>query len=212
MELKRKEGRIELEPEKLDLMDRYGLMVSVIQPRPIAWVSTQSVDGKLNLAPFSFFTGITANPMSICFAPTSKRTGEEKDTLINIEQTKQFVVNIASEHTVQQMNQTSADYPYGVSEFKKVGLTQLPSIKVKPPGVKESPVNLECELIQVVRISQGVMGGNLVIGKILYVHVWESVWKDNKIFHADLKPIGRLEGAWYTKISNTFEMSRPKVN
>ncbi|MBI4051203.1 MAG: flavin reductase family protein, partial [Elusimicrobia bacterium] len=124
---------MELDPETLSLPDRYGLLISVIQPRPIAWVSTQGKNGSLNLAPFSFFTGITAKPMSLCFAPVRNREGKKKDTLVNVEETKQFVVNIATESTAEKMNQTSADYPYGVSEFEKAGLTAVPSLRVKPP-------------------------------------------------------------------------------
>lgn len=202
---------MELDPEKLELPDRYGLLISVIQPRPIAWVSTQGKDGSLNLAPFSFFTGITAKPMTICFAPLRNREGRKKDTLINVEQTKQFVVNIATEATAQKMNQTSADYPYGVSEFDKAGLTPIPSVKVKPPRVKESPISLECELLQLIAVSEGPLGGNLVIGRVVYVHVADPLWKNNKISHSELKAIGRLENAWYAKVTNTFEMPRPKL-
>ena len=202
---------MELDPETLALPERYGLMISVIQPRPIAWVSTLGKDGSLNLAPFSFFTGITAKPMTICFCPVRNREGKKKDTLINIEETKQFVVNVATEDTSQKMNQTSADYPYGVNEFEKAGLTPLPSKKVKPFRVKESPVNLECELVQIVTISDGPLGGNLVIGRVVYMHISDSIWKNNSISHKDLKAIGRLEGAYYTKVTDIFEMPRPKT-
>src|SRR6185295_13533272 len=138
---------MELDPETLPVPDRYGLLISVIQPRPIAWVSTVGKDGSRYLAPFSFFTGITAKPLSVVFAPVNTRDGRRKDTLINVEQTGQFVVNIATEDTAAKMNQTSADYAYGVDEFQQAGLTPVPSLKVKPPRVKESPVALECELI-----------------------------------------------------------------
>lgn len=202
---------MELDPNSLELPARYGLLISVIQPRPIAWVSTRDLEGNLNLAPFSFFTGITANPMTVCFAPTKSRLGKNKDTLVNVEQTRQFVVNIATEETAQKMNQTSADYPHGVSEFEKAGLTPVPSLKVKPPRVQESPINLECELSQIVHISDGPMGGSLVIGRVLHVHVDDRIWKNNKIDHQDLKAIGRLEDSWYTRTQDTFTMTRPKL-
>src|SRR5438128_2331778 len=143
---------MDLSPDSMSLADRYGLMISLISPRPIAWVSTIGVDGSLNLAPFSFFTGICANPMTLCFAPVRNRKGEKKDTLINIEATRQFVVNIATEETAAAMNQSSADYPYGISEFEKAGLTPAPSAKVRPPSVRESPAHFECELLQVVTL------------------------------------------------------------
>lgn len=202
---------MEINPETFSLPDRYGLLISVIQPRPIAWVSTQGKGGSLNLAPFSFFTGITGNPMSVCFCPVNSREGRKKDTLINIEQTKEFVVNIATEDSAVKMNQTSADYPYGVSEFEKADLTPLASVKVKPPRVKESPINLECELIQIVSLSEGAMGGHVVIGKVVYLHVADAIWKEGKIAHQDLKAIGRLEGSFYARVTDTFEMPRPRI-
>lgn len=202
---------MEIEPQAMPVADRYGLMISSILPRPIAWVSTISPEGKTNLAPFSFFTGICAEPMTVCFAPVRNRHGKKKDTLINIEGTRQFVINVVTEESAQVMNQTSADYPYGVSEFEKVGLTPLPSIKVRPPAVKESPIHFECELQQIVTISEGPLGGNLVIGRVVYVRVDDRLWKDGKVSRKDLKPIGRMEGAWYAKVTDAFELPRPKL-
>jgi flavin reductase (DIM6/NTAB) family NADH-FMN oxidoreductase RutF len=202
---------MELDPESLPVPDRYGLLISAIQPRPIAWVSTVGPTGGRNLAPFSFFTGITGNPMTLVFAPTNNRDGKKKDTLVNVEATKQFVINIASEATAAKMNQTSADYPYGVDEFTETGLTPVASKVVKPPRVKESPLSLECELMQVVTISEGALGGHLVIGRVVWAHVDDSIWKDGKISHKDLKAIGRLEGGWYTRVTDTFEMQRPRL-
>lgn len=200
---------MELDPESLPIRERYALMTSVILPRPIAWVSTISPDGKTNLAPFSFFTGITSNPMTVCFAPINNRDGAPKDTLVNIRATKQFVVNLAHEGVAEKMNQTSAPYPYGVSEFEKAGLTPAPSVKVKPPRVKESPVSMECELFQLVDISEGPLGGHLVIGKVVRFHASDAVWKNGKIHHQDLAAIGRMEGAWYARTRDAFEMVRP---
>jgi flavin reductase (DIM6/NTAB) family NADH-FMN oxidoreductase RutF len=202
---------LELDPAAMPLPDRYGLLISVISPRPIAWVSTISPDGIPNLAPFSFFTGICAEPLTVCFAPVRNRLGKKKDTLVNVELTKQFTINIATEADAEKMNQTSADYPYGVNEFEKVGLTPVASKLVKPPRVKESPVALECELLQVVTISEGPLGGNLVIGKVVHVHVDDAIWKDNRISHKDLRPIGRMEGTWYARTTDAFEMPRPKL-
>lgn len=200
-----------LDPLTLDLRERYKLLISTILPRPIAWVSTVSPDGVPNLAPFSFFTGIAANPLSLCFAPVNDRTGKKKDTLVNVEATRQFVVNLASESNAEKMNRTSASYPYGVSEFEKAGVTPLPSLKVKPPRVKESLVAMECELIQVVTLADGPLGGNLVIGKVLHFHCDDAVWNGGKIRHQDLKNIGRMEGVWYTRTQDAFELPRPEL-
>lgn len=202
---------METDPQSLPTRERYGLMIATILPRPIAWVSTQGKDGSLNLAPFSFFTGICAEPMTVCFAPVRNREGKKKDTLVNIEQTRQFVVNIVTEDVAEKMNQTSADYPYGVSEFKKAGLTPVPSVKVKPPAVKESPVHFECELLQLVTISEGPLGGNLIIGKVVYLRIDDRLWKNSAIRHQDIRPIGRMEGSWYTKVTDAFELPRPRL-
>jgi len=201
---------MEIDPSKLTIQERSALMVSVISPRPIAWVSTISREGVTNLAPFSFFTGISSNPVTVCFAPALNRFGEKKDTLVNIEATGQFVVNVATEETASAMNQTGAAYPRGVSEFEKAGLTPAPSSKVRPPGVRESPVRMECELIQVVTISEGPVGGKLVIGRVVHVHADDRIWKDGHISHKDLRPIGRMEGPWYVKATAAFEMQRPE--
>lgn len=200
-----------LDPLSLPARERYLLLISTILPRPIAWVSTVSPEGAPNLAPYSFFTGIAANPMSLCFAPVNDRTGRKKDTLVNVEATKQFVVNLASEANAEKMNQTSAAYPYGVSEFEKAGVTALPSLKVKPPRVKESLVSMECELLQVVTLAEGALGGNLVIGRVVHFHCDDSVWNGGQIRHQDLKNVGRMEGAWYTRTQDAFELPRPEI-
>jgi flavin reductase (DIM6/NTAB) family NADH-FMN oxidoreductase RutF len=200
-----------LEPESLELRDRYLLMIGLIQPRPIAWVSSISPDGIPNLAPFSFFTGICANPMTLCFAPVNDRHGKKKDTLVNVEATKQFVVNFATEANAEKMNQTSAPYPYGVSEFEKAGLTPLPSIKIKPPRVAESPAAFECELVQIVHLGEGPLAGNLIIGKVVQIHCDDRIYNSGKISHQDLKAIGRMEGAWYSRTGDAFELPRPEA-
>ena len=202
---------MQLDPGSLEVRDRYALMIGLIQPRPIAWVSTISTDGRTNLAPFSFFTGICANPMTVCFAPVNDRHGKKKDTLINVEETKQFVVNLATEANAEKMNQTSAPYPYGVSEFEKAGVTPLPSIKVLPPRVAESPAAYECELVQIVRLGEGPLSGNLIIGRVVHIHVDDRIYNSGKIKHQDLKTIGRMEGSWYARTGDAFELPRPET-
>lgn len=202
---------MDLDPESLAVRDRYLLMIATILPRPIAWVGTISPDGKSNLAPFSFFTGICANPMTVCFAPVNDRTGKKKDTLVNVELTKQFTVNLVNEANAGKMNQTSAPYPYGVSEFEKAGVTPLPSKKIKPFRVKESPVSYECELDQIVRIGEGPLAGNLIIGKVVHFHCMDELYNGGKIKHGDLRAIGRMEGAWYARTNDAFELPRPEA-
>ncbi|MBI4347074.1 MAG: flavin reductase family protein [Elusimicrobia bacterium] len=202
---------MDLEPESLSAADRYGLLIALIAPRPIAWVSTVDAEGRPNLAPFSFFTGVTGNPMTVCFCPANHRSGGKKDTLANVEATGEFVVNVVGESLAERMNQTSAEYPRGVSEFGEAGLTPAPSARVRPPYVKESPAQLECRLHQIVRVGEGPLAGNLVIGTVVFARVADPVWKDGRVSHQDLRPIGRLEGAWYTRVSDAFEMKRPRL-
>jgi flavin reductase (DIM6/NTAB) family NADH-FMN oxidoreductase RutF len=199
-----------IEVEKLSVRERYHLLVSTVIPRPIAWVSSLNHAGQTNLAPFSFFNAIAANPMSVCFAPVNDRNGKPKDTLLNIKETGQFVVNIVTEDNAEKMNATSETYPYGVSEFEKVGLTPAPSLKVKAPRVKESPVQMECELLQIVTLSEGPLGGNLIIGKVVVFHADDKIWNNGDIKHQDLKAVGRMAGNWYARTRDAFELIRPK--
>lgn len=200
---------MELDLSALSARERYALMIGAIQPRPIAWVSTVDGSGRRNLAPFSFFTGITASPMTLCFCPARNRRGEAKDTLANILETEEFVVNAATEATAQRMVATSFEHPRGTDEFEKAGLTPEPSALVKPARVKESPIAFECRLHSVVTISDGPGGGSLVIGTVVGGRVDDSILKDGRIRHDALKAIGRLEGDWYTKVAETFEIPRP---
>ncbi|MCS7065947.1 MAG: flavin reductase family protein, partial [Fimbriimonadales bacterium] len=180
-------------PAELGVRATYALMISCIAPRPIAWVSTLSPEGVPNLAPFSYFNAGGANPPSVVFSPTNFRDGRPKDTLRNVEATGEFVVNIAPYELAQRMNETSADFEYGVSEFEQVGLTPLPSQFVKPYRVAESPIQMECRLFQVVRHGTGALAANYVIGEVLCFHVATHLLKegplvDNRI--ADF--IGRM--------------------
>jgi len=149
--------------------------------------------------------------MTVCFAPVNDRNGKKKDTLINIELTKQFTVNIVNEQNAEKMNQSSAPYAYGVNEFEKCGITAIPSSKVKPPRVKESPVSYECELMQIVRVGEGALAGNLVIGKVVLFHCEDAIYNAGKIKHQDINAIGRMEGSWYAKTADAFELPRPEV-
>jgi flavin reductase (DIM6/NTAB) family NADH-FMN oxidoreductase RutF len=136
----------------------YQWMTSTILPRPIAWVSTISPDGKTNLAPFSFFQGITANPPTLMFVPVNNREGAKKDTVRNIELVPEFVVNLVPHALAAAMNDTAALLPYGESEFSRFGVASAPSVRVKPPRVAESPVAFECVLDQIVHIGDGAPG------------------------------------------------------
>lgn len=199
-----------IDPAAIPIRDMYRMMISVITPRPIAWVSTVSPRGIPNLAPFSFFNGVAANPPTVVFSPVNRRDGSKKDTILNIEQTPEFVVNVVSFGQAEPMNDTSAELPYEESEFEKCGLTPLPGEKVKPPRVKEAKVHLECVLHQIVHVGEGPLAANLVIGRIVLMHVDEAVLgADGLPDPQKLDTIGRMGGEAYARTTDLFELPRP---
>lgn len=203
---------IALNPQTLEIKDIYKLMIGSVVPRPIAFTSTVNETGVVNLAPFSYFNAVASDPPTVMISITYKSDGSKKDTLLNLEKNPQFVVNVVSESMAQQMNQCSADYPYGVSELEKAGFTAVPSLMVKPPRVKESLIHFECEVSQTVKIGPEKAGGTVVVfGKVVMFHVSEKVYQDGKIDIQELKPIARIGGTGYARGTDTFEIPRPKV-
>ena len=201
---------MDFDPQQIPPQDFYRRMTSCIHPRPIAWVSTLSPRGIANLAPFSFFNGVGANPPALMFSVVNRRDGSQKDTIINVEATRQFVVNVVSYELARKMNATSADLPYETSEFEPCGLTPAPSLRVRPPRVKEALVHLECELHQVVHIGQGPLAANVVIGRILLIHADDAVLDaDGQIDPQKLDSVGRMGGQLYATTRDRFEMPRP---
>ncbi|HYE62248.1 MAG TPA: flavin reductase family protein [Phycisphaerales bacterium] len=204
---------MELSPTALSQADRYKLLIGGIVPRPIAFVSTISPDGKLNLAPFSFFCAVGSAPMTMLFCPANKPDGGEKDSLLNARPvseggTGEFVVNIASEAMSRQVAGAAEPLPHGHSEFDLVGLTPAPSRLVKPPRVLEAPISYECRTIQVLRTNPGVpAGGNIVLGEV--VHVWVRDDLINDRYHIDparLDAIGRMGGLEYARTRDRFSL------
>ncbi len=206
---------VRIDPEGQDYRNIYKLMVGAIVPRPIAFVSTIGLDGIRNLAPFSYFTACSSNPPCILFSTTSRgRSGDPKDTLRNILDTGEFVVNIVSEEFARGMNATAAEFPAEVDEFEVSGLTGLPSERVKAPRVAESHVQMECKLRQVVPVSDEPGGGTVVIGQIVMFHVSEAVLTDPekdifKIDPAQLRAVGRMGGPTYVRTHDRFDLERP---
>ncbi|HUJ51378.1 MAG TPA: flavin reductase family protein [Bryobacteraceae bacterium] len=202
-----------VDPGSARHIDIYKLMIGSIVPRPIALVSTVSHDGIRNLAPFSFFTGISSKPTLICFCPGPRPAGgPRKDTLENISRTKEFVVNIVSEEIAEAMNLTAGEYPPEADEFAIAGLTAIPSDLVRPPRVAESHVNMECRLYLSIEFSELPGGGNLVIGEVLRFHVDDRIVENFKIDPDKLRAVGRMGGpTGYTRTRDRFDMIRPKV-
>jgi flavin reductase (DIM6/NTAB) family NADH-FMN oxidoreductase RutF len=204
---------VDIDPEKLDISDRYKLLIGGIVPRPIAFVSTISADGRPNLAPFSFFAGVGSNPMTILFCPANKPDGTEKDTLRNCKPAAEgglgeFVVNVVSAAFEKQMAACAEPLGYGESEFELAKLTPEPAKLVKPPRVKESLLSFECRTEQVIRTNPGApAGGNIVLGRVVWVRAAEGLV--NARYHVDpgmLDAIGRMGGLGYSRTRDRFEM------
>lgn len=201
---------MDLDFSTLNTREIYQWMISTIMPRPIAWVSTISADGKTNLAPFSFFQGVCANPPTLMFVPVNTRDGSKKDTVRNIEAVPEFVVNLVSRDLSESMGQTAAMLPHGESEFEAFDIASEPSEKVRPPRVAEAPVAFECAFDQVVNIGEGPLAANVIFGRILTAHVDDALLStDGKPDSAKLDLIGRMGGEDYTTTRDTFTIERP---
>ncbi len=200
---------MEFDPAEMGIRDVYSLMVQLITPRPIAWVSTMSESGISNLAPYSFFNGVGANPPSLLFCPANRRDGSPKDSLRNVLETKEFVVNVVSSATASQMNQTSADYASTSSEIEALAIETVASKLVKPPRVAASMAQFECRLLQHIELSSGPAGANVVIGEIVMLHVDDTIVQEKIIDPKKLDNVGRLGGQSYARTTGRFELDRP---
>jgi flavin reductase (DIM6/NTAB) family NADH-FMN oxidoreductase RutF len=200
-----------IDPRDTSYQDCYKLMVGSIVPRPIALVSTVSGTGVRNLAPFSYFTAVASKPPTLCFCPGRRHPGgERKDTLSNVEETGEFVVNAVTIAMAERVNLTAADYPADVDEFDVSGLTPIPSERVAPFRVKESPIHLECRVDRVVEIGEPAAGGGaLVIGEIVLFHVSDEILTNGRIDIGKLDPLARLSGGDYAALGRRISMKVP---
>lgn len=191
--------------------DAYAWMINTITPRPIAWVSTISAEGKTNLAPFSFFQGVCSNPPTLMFSGAISRSGTKKDSVINVGQVPEFVVNIVPYALAEPMNLTAAPLPHGESEFEKFNIASAPSLKVRPLRVAAAPVAFECKLDRIVEFGGGPSGSNVVFGTIVCAHVSDAVLgADGQIDPAKLDTIGRMGGDNYVRTTELFTIVRPR--
>jgi len=199
---------LKINPKTFEGFNR--VLTGVVVPRPIAFVSTISNSGNVNLSPYSFFNAVSYDPPLIIFS-SSKFTsdGKLKDSLSNIEQNGEFVVNIVNENIVEAMNTTAAEYPEDVNEFDIANLTQIDSDLVKPPRLRESPVNMECKLERIITLGTEAHPQGLVIGEIIQLHIDDEIISGHRINHEKLKPVGRLAGNMYTHTNDVFELMRP---
>jgi flavin reductase (DIM6/NTAB) family NADH-FMN oxidoreductase RutF len=200
-------------PAQIPYRDFYRILLSSVAPRPIAWVSTLN-NGHLNLAPFSFFNAVSAKPPLLGFSPSLRLVdghSAPKDTLRNIRETREFVVNVVTFAVADAMNITSGEYDSSVDEFGLAKLNTRPSQVVRPPQVAESPVSFECELNRIIDFGTEPPSGSLVIGEIVCVHLEESVLKEDRLDPDTLDLIGRMGGVQYSRTTERFDLKRPVV-
>ena len=207
-----KHSFVTTDPKVAEVGDVHKLLLGGVAPRPIALVSTISADGINNLSPFSFFNAFGANPPVVAFSPARRgRDGSTKDTLHNLEATRECVVNAVSFDIVEQVSLASTEYPADVDEFIKSGLTAIDSESVRPKRVTESPFHMECKVIQIIPLGEKNASGNLVICEVIKFHVAESVFTDGVIDPNLINLVGRNSANYYTKAfdSAIFEIEKP---
>jgi flavin reductase (DIM6/NTAB) family NADH-FMN oxidoreductase RutF len=201
-----------IDPKELSPMKLQGYLQSAIAPRPIAFASTNDKNGKPNLSPFSFFNIFSSNPPILVFSPARRvRNNTTKHTLINCEETRQVVINVVNFDIVQQMSLSSTEYPDGVNEFAKSGLTPIPSEIVKPYRVAESPVQFECKVNQIIPLGTEGGAGNMIICEVVKMHINEAVLdSEGNIDPMKIDLVSRLGGNWYSRANQgLFEVEKP---
>jgi flavin reductase (DIM6/NTAB) family NADH-FMN oxidoreductase RutF len=196
----------------LDAQNAYKLLVSTVVPRPIAWVTTQDLDGSVNAAPFSFFNAVSGNPPVVAIGIGGRAPGDVKDTGGNIRRTGQFVVNMVSDALAEKMNVTAIDFDKSVNELAEAGLTTAPSAKVRPPRIAEAPVAFECERLVIVEVG---VDRAVVLGKVVAIEIRDEYVLDPARCYVDtpkLDLVGRMHGGgWYARTRDLFEMPRIAV-
>ena len=202
-------------PAGCELRQIYKLMTGIIVPRPIALVATMSREGVANLAPFSFYSGVGSNPPTVLFCPALRSTEPEdgdlrKDTLRNVEETGEFVINVVSEEMAAGVNLSSTDVPPEVDEFPLSGLTPAPSDAVRPFRVAESPAQMECKLLQVIYTGHEPRSGVIVLGQIVRFHIRENLVEEFHVDQTGLNAVGRMAGHTWVRTRDRFDMILPK--
>ncbi len=200
---------MQFDPNELDHTAVYKLLTGSVIPRPIGWISSISEHGINNLAPFSYFNAVGDDPPHVMFS-TGRGNNTNKDTLNNVLATKQFVVNMVTEELTEQMNSTAQAVHSDIDEFELAGVTPIPSLKIKPRRVKESPITFECELVHHYFLEDHKHGGAcVIIGRIVMMHIADDALLENyKINLENYKPVSRLAGSGYAKIGEIFSVKR----
>lgn len=200
---------ISIDPKQNSERENYNLLIGTVIPRPIAFVTTQSEDGILNGAPFSYFNIVSSNPPMVSLS-IQRPAGRLKDTARNIYNNHEFVVHIVDGENVGKINQTAASLPRGESEIELANLTPVPSENVTVPGVLEAKVRMECKLVQAIPLGEEEPGSDLFIGEIVQFHIDESIYQEGRIDPRALNAVSRLAGSNYATIGEIFEIERPE--
>ena len=203
---------IEINPQEYGNQQLFKLLLGGISPRPIAFASTIDKKGNPNLAPFSFYNAFGVNPSRLIFSPSRRgRDNTTKHTFENVKEVPEVVINAVTYDMVQQMSLTSVEFPKGISEFAKSGLTPLESVMVKPYRVKESPLQFECKVVDIIEVSGKPGSGNLIVCEIVHIHLDEEVLDNNGNIDPDkIDLVGRLGGDYYVRTSGNAKFIVPK--
>lgn len=206
---------LHFDPNQLETPQLHGYLLGAVGPRPICFASTIDRQGQVNLAPYSFFNVFSAKPPILIFSPARRvRDNTVKHTLENVQEVPEVVINVVDYSMVQQMSLASTEYPKGVNEFVKAGFTMEPSELVKPPRVHESPVHLECKIVEVKALGTEGGAGNLVMAEVLRLHINENILDDQgRIEPKKIDLVSRMGGNWYSRAkSGLFEVAKPNRN
>ena len=206
---------MELDVESMTAGMRYNLLLGAVVPRPIAVVGTMNAAGQYNLAPFSFFSAVSSEPMVLMFCPVSRGDGGENDSLRNAKPVSEggtgcFSVSIATEENIAKVVKCAADLPHGESEFDHAGLTPRMCARIRAPYMAESPIHFECETMEVKRFAPGVpFGGNMVLGRVVHARIDDALAHPRMhVDPAQLRAVGRMGGQWYARTGDRFELER----
>ena len=201
-----------INPKEIPFTQMHGYLLGAVTPRPIAFASTVDKNGNVNLSPFSFFNCFGANPPILIFSPARRgRDNTTKHTYENVREVSEVVINVVNYPMVQQASLASTEYPKGVNEFVKAGFTEVPSTIVKPPRVGESPISMECKVLQIIQTGDGGAAGNLVVCEILLMHIKEEILDaDGRIDPWKLDAVARLGGDYYCRVQGDSIFKVPK--
>lgn len=203
---------VSIDPTSIAVPELQGYLQAAVAPRPIAFASTVDKDGNVNLSPFSFFNVFSANPPILIFSPARRvRDNTTKHTLENIREVPEVVINVVNYALVEQASLASTEYDKGVNEFIKAGLTEVPSVKIQPPRVAESPVAFECLVENVIELGKEGGAGSLIIARVVMMHAHEQYLVDGKLDTVKLDLVARMGGNWYCRASGSavFEIPKP---